>query len=72
MGWQKAGDLGKDFSAVFIRDKEEQVEIKSHIEATIEIMKSSSVKLLELQTQGKSKLAKMISTITSGFSQAFN
>jgi glucose/mannose-6-phosphate isomerase len=66
VGWERAGELSKSFTSIFIRDKEEPVEIKSRIEITKEVMEQEGVKILELQAQGKSMLARMISTICIG------
>ena len=66
VGWERAGELSKSFTCIFIRDKEEPVEIKSRIEITKEVMEQEGVKILELQAQGESMLAKMLSTICIG------
>lgn len=66
VGWERAGELGKSFTSIFIRDNEEPVEIKSRIEITKEVMEQEDVKILELKAQGKSMLARMLSTICIG------
>jgi len=66
VGWERAGELGKCFSAIFIRDKEEPIEIHSRIEITKELVGKAGVKLFEVPAQGKSQLAKMLSTICIG------
>jgi glucose/mannose-6-phosphate isomerase len=66
VGWEKAGELGKSFSAVFIRDEEEPVEIRSRIEITKELVGKLGLRSYEVQGQGKSVLAKMLSTICIG------
>ncbi len=66
MGWERAGELGKCFSAIFIRDKEEPTEIRSRIEITKELVDKAGVGLFEVSAQGKSPLAKMLSTICIG------
>ena len=50
----------------FIREKEEPVEINSRIEITKELMEQEGVKIFEVWAQGKSMLAKMLSTICIG------
>jgi glucose/mannose-6-phosphate isomerase len=65
VGWEKAGDLAKHFSAIFIRDKSESNEIRSRIETTKALMNPDS-KLFEVWSQGKCALAKMLSTICIG------
>ncbi len=66
VGWERAGELGKYFSAIFLRDRKEPNAIQSRIEITKELMEQEGVELLEIQSQGKSRLARMLSTITIG------
>ena len=66
VGWENAKKLGKNYAAVFIRDKAEPVEIRSRIETTKTLMQPTLSKTFEVWTQGKSKLAKMLSTICVG------
>jgi glucose/mannose-6-phosphate isomerase len=66
VGWERAGELGKCFSAIFIRDKEEPTEIHSRIEITKELVGKAGLELFEVPAQGKSPLAKMLSTICIG------
>jgi glucose/mannose-6-phosphate isomerase len=65
VGWEKAGKLAKHFSAIFIRDSAEPVEIRSRIEITKTLMPKES-KQFEVWAQGKSELAKMLSTVCIG------
>jgi glucose/mannose-6-phosphate isomerase len=66
VGWERAAELGKYFTAIFLRDKEESTEIQSRIEITKELVEQAGVGLLEVQAQGKSRLARMLSTIITG------
>jgi glucose/mannose-6-phosphate isomerase len=66
VGWEGSGELGKCFSVIFIRDQAEPVEIKSRIETTKQIMKQKGLRMFEVQAQGKSVLARMLSTIIVG------
>jgi len=66
VGWERAGELGKCFSAIFLRDSEEPTSIQSRIEITRELMEQAGVGLLEVQAQGESRLARMLSTICLG------
>jgi glucose/mannose-6-phosphate isomerase len=66
VGWEKAQKMAKNFSAIFIRDREEPKEIRNRIEATKELMLKEKVKVFEVWSMGKSKLAKMLSTICIG------
>ena len=62
VGWEKAGELAKFFSTIFIRDKRETNEIRSRIETTKTLIPSDS-KMFEVWSQGKSSLARMLSTV---------
>ncbi|MGQ9506569.1 MAG: bifunctional phosphoglucose/phosphomannose isomerase [Candidatus Bathycorpusculaceae bacterium] len=66
VGWEKAGKMAKNFSAIFIRDGEEPKEIRNRIEATKELMLGKKVKVFEVWSMGESRLAKMLSTICIG------
>jgi glucose/mannose-6-phosphate isomerase len=66
VGWEKAGKLAKHFSTIFIRDSAEPVKIRSRIEITKTLMQPNSSKLFEVWSQGKSELAKMLSTVCIG------
>ena len=65
MGWEHAGRLAKCFSAIFIRDKNESVEIRNRIEITKELMPQGS-KLFEVWSQGEGVLARMLSVVCVG------
>ena len=66
MGWENAKNLAKNYAVVFIRDKMEPVEIHSRIETTKTLMQPTVSKMFEVWAQGKSNLAKMLSTILVG------
>jgi glucose/mannose-6-phosphate isomerase len=66
VGWERAGELSKCFSAIFIRDREEPTEIRSRIEITKELVDKAGVGMFEVPAQGKSPMAKMLSTICIG------
>ena len=66
VGWERAEELGKSFSAIFLRDKEEPAAIQSRIEITKELVEQAGVDVLEIVAQGKSSLARMLSTILVG------
>jgi glucose/mannose-6-phosphate isomerase len=66
VGWERAGKAAKCFSAIFIRDSEEPKEIHSRIEITKELVEQEGLNLFEIQTQGKSTLARMLSTVCVG------
>ncbi len=66
VGWEKPGELSKCFCTIFIRDKEEPMEIHSRIEITKELVGKAELGVFEVQVQGKSSLAKMLSTVLIG------
>jgi glucose/mannose-6-phosphate isomerase len=66
VGWEESGKLAKNFSTIFIRDKSEPAEIRSRIETTKTLMLTTQSKMFEVWSQGKSELAKMLSTICIG------
>ena len=66
MGWEGAKELAKCYGVVFLRDKSEPVEIRSRIEITKALMQPAVPKMFEVWSQGKSSLAKMLSTILVG------
>jgi len=65
VGWENAGALAECFSTVFIRDKSESDEIRSRIETTKTLLPSGS-KAFEVWGQGRSELARMLSTVCVG------
>jgi glucose/mannose-6-phosphate isomerase len=65
VGWERAGRLAGCFSAVFIRDGEEPVEIRSRIETTKSLMLGGS-RLFEVRSHGEGALARMLSVVCVG------
>ncbi len=66
VGWEGRGEQCKWFSVIFIRDIDEPAEIESRIEKTKQIMERVGLVMFDLEVQGKSPLAKMLSTIVIG------
>jgi glucose/mannose-6-phosphate isomerase len=66
VGWEEAKEFAECFSAIFIRDSEEPVEIHQRIEATKGLMKRQIKKLFDVYSSGESRLAKMTSVICTG------
>jgi len=66
VGWEKAGELSKCFSVILIRDNQEPTEIRSRVEITEELMNQAGLEQIELTVQGKSPLARMLSTVCIG------
>ncbi len=66
VGWEGRGEQCKWYSIILIRDVDEPVEIESRIEVTKQIMERRGLIMVDLEVQGKSPLAKMLSTIVVG------
>ncbi|MEA2089848.1 MAG: bifunctional phosphoglucose/phosphomannose isomerase [Thermoproteota archaeon] len=66
MGWQASEKFTKQFSVVLIRDREEPPEIKQRIEATKSFALHRAREVLEVFSEGKGRLAKMLSIICLG------
>jgi glucose/mannose-6-phosphate isomerase len=67
VGWSGKGEQCKQFSAVFIRDPDgEPHEIECRIDITKAIIQSAGLVTFDLEVQGKSRLAKMLSTVVVG------
>jgi glucose/mannose-6-phosphate isomerase len=66
VGWEEAKEFAKNFSIIFIRDKEEPREIKLRIETSRELISRTLTMLFEVWSKGKSKLARMASVICTG------
>jgi len=63
VGYEKVGNKLEPFVAIFIRDKDEPIEIRSRIEITEKLMESAGTVIYEVWGQGRSTLAKMFSVI---------
>ena len=66
VGWEGRGEQCKWYSIILIRDVDEPVEIESRIEITKQIMERAGLIMVDLEVQGTSPLAKMLSTILVG------
>jgi glucose/mannose-6-phosphate isomerase len=66
VGWEGRGEQIRWFTVILIRDPDEPLEIESRIEATKQIMEQSGLVIIDLEVQGRSALAKMLSTIVIG------
>jgi glucose/mannose-6-phosphate isomerase len=66
VGWEEAREFERYFSAIFIRDENEPIEIRQRIEVTKSLMRQQVRKLLEVYSRGRARLAKMSSVICAG------
>jgi glucose/mannose-6-phosphate isomerase len=63
VGYEKSEKHKERFAAIFIRDKDEPIEIRSRIEITKGLMEATGVILCEVWSQGRGSLAKMLSVV---------
>lgn len=63
VGYEKTENHKEKFVAIFIRDKDEPIEIRSRIMTTKNLMKATEVSLYEVWSQGNGSLAKIISVV---------
>jgi glucose/mannose-6-phosphate isomerase len=66
VGWEKAGNLARHFSGVFLRDRNEADQVRSRIEITKTLIQPIVSKVFEVWSQGRGELAKMLSTVLLG------
>jgi glucose/mannose-6-phosphate isomerase len=66
VGWEAVRELAKYFSVILIRDDDEPEAMRQRIQTTKELICKESVKVFEIQSIGKSRLAKMSSVICTG------
>ena len=65
VGWEQIGKFSKNYSAIFLRDKNELIQIKSRIELTKSLLSMPS-KTFEVWSKGKYDLSKILSMICIG------
>ncbi len=63
VGWNENGVTAMNFSAIFLRAKNETEEVRSRIEITKKLMLKTVPKQFEVWSQGNGNLARMLSTI---------
>jgi glucose/mannose-6-phosphate isomerase len=66
VGWEHPGNTIRSFTAVFLRDIDEPVEMESRIEITKQIMEQAGVVTINVTAQGISLLARMLSIVVFG------
>jgi glucose/mannose-6-phosphate isomerase len=66
VGWEKSQDTAKHFSIIFINDPKSPKAILSRIKITKQLIKDSGVKMFDVESLGKTDLAKMLSVICLG------
>jgi len=63
VGYEKSENIADGFAAIFIRDKEEPIEIRSRVEVTKKLIEPTGISIYEIWSQGKSTLTKMLSVV---------
>jgi glucose/mannose-6-phosphate isomerase len=66
VGWQENPGLLKKIAVIILKDKEDLVPVKKRIEITIEIIKSISGLILEIEGEGESLLERLFDVIYLG------
>jgi glucose/mannose-6-phosphate isomerase len=63
VGYEKSENHKERFAVIFIRDKDEPIEIRSRIEITKSLIETTGIRLYEVWSQGGGSLAKILSVI---------
>jgi len=66
VGWEALDEAVRCFSIILIRDHDERVEIRHRIEITKELIYRGGLRVFEVWSKGKSRLAKMCSVVCVG------
>ncbi len=66
VGWERLKDITKKFILLIFREKDESARVKKRIEVTSNLIKENIGEIVEIQVEGKSKLAKALSTMYLG------
>ena len=66
VGWERLKGITSRFVLIVLVDKQEQERIKVRIRTTIKLIRDNFSKIIEIPVEGKSKLAKALSTMYTG------
>ncbi|MBM3709895.1 MAG: bifunctional phosphoglucose/phosphomannose isomerase [Actinobacteria bacterium] len=66
VGWENLKDITKNFVLIVFRDAQARERIKVRIKTTIQLIKSQFRDVVEIDVEGKTKLAKALSTMYLG------
>jgi len=66
MGWEGPRQVNQHFRVILLRDREESSQNKKRVEITKQILKNKKIPVLEVFSEGKSRLARMFSLIYTG------
>jgi len=66
VGWVHPRGILKNFVAIVLRNKEDFTRVKKRMDITVSILKRSKFRVLELESEGKSLIERMLSLIYTG------
>jgi len=66
VGWERLSDITKKFVVITFRDPDETPKLKTRIEITLEQVREKVDSIIQIPVEGKSKLAKALSTLYLG------
>lgn len=66
VGWERLGSLLKNFQIIYLRDKEDYERIQKRMAVSRQILEGVTCPVIELVTEGKSRLTRLFSLIYSG------
>lgn len=66
MGWQGLREMGDRFTAVFLRDREDQPEVQRRMDVTMEFLESDGLSYTEVWSEGDALLTRLFSLICLG------
>ena len=66
VGWERLREITRKFVIIALREKDEWIRIKTRIQVTLNLLKENVNKIIEIPIEGRSKLAKALSTMYLG------
>jgi glucose/mannose-6-phosphate isomerase len=66
VGWERLKGITKNFIILALREEDENARIRARIDITLGLIKNNAGSIVEIPAEGKSKLAKVLSTIYLG------
>ena len=66
VGWERLKDITRKFILIVFREEDAQTRIKTRIDVTMKLIKDNIYGVIEIPVEGKSKLARALSTMYLG------
>lgn len=66
VGWERLKDITGKFIILALREEDENIRIKTRIDITLNLIKDNVNEIIDIPVEGKSKLAKVLSTMYLG------